>query len=63
MSIPAEDRVAELRRWELLGGTWRTLCRTEAAGTVALCRCDGGEEVQRITSTDPAFLALIDQAP
>lgn len=63
MSIPAEDRVAELRRWDLFGGTWRTLSRTESAGTVALCRCDGGEEVRRITSTDPAFLALIDQAP
>jgi hypothetical protein len=43
-----------LRRWEDSGGTWRVVGRRAGTVTIALCRCDGGEEVDRFASTDPA---------
>ncbi len=46
-----------LRRWEDMGAVWRVLTRTASAATVSLCRCDGGEEVERLRITDPAALA------
>ncbi|BDZ45811.1 hypothetical protein [Naasia aerilata] len=52
----AADRVA---RWELAGGTWQVLARAAGAVTVALCRCDGGEEVERFASSEPALLQLL----
>ena len=54
-----EGRVAALERWEALGAVWRVLNRTPSGVTVALCRCDGGEEVERFTSADPALLAYL----
>ncbi len=45
--------VAALRRWEESGAVWRVVARTDDAVTVALCRCDGGEEVDRLTSGNP----------
>jgi hypothetical protein len=45
-----------LRRWEDAGGTWRVAARRAETVTVALCRCDGGEEVDRFTSSDPVVL-------
>ena len=44
-----------IERWETFGGTWRIVedGHADAGGvTVALCRCDAGEEVERVTSTD-----------
>jgi hypothetical protein len=55
----ADDPVATLRRWEDFGAVWRVVSRGEARVTVSLCRCDGGEEVDRITSADPAVLAFL----
>lgn len=49
-----------LERWEAAGAVWRVIARRGGAVTVSLCQCDGGAEVQRLTSTDPrleAFLA------
>ena len=58
MTQPAEDgALAALRRWEDLGGTWRVLAERGDGVTVALCRCDGGEEVERISSAEPGLLA------
>ena len=37
-----------LRRWEDAGGTWRVTARRAETVTIALCRCDGGEEVDRL---------------
>jgi len=54
-----EGWVATLQRWETSGAVWRVLSRTPARVTVALCRCDGGEEVERFTSGDPALLAFL----
>ena len=49
--------VAVLRRWEDLGAVWRVVGRGREGVTVALCRCDGGEEVERLTSDDADLLA------
>lgn len=45
-----------LRRWEDAGGTWRVIGPRTDAITVALCRCDGGEEVDRFVTAEPAVL-------
>jgi hypothetical protein len=53
------DLVAVLRRWEESGATWRVLLRRRGEVTVALCRCDDGEEVDRLTSADPELTAYL----
>jgi hypothetical protein len=51
--------VSVLRRWEDSGGVWRVLSRSAAHVDVALCTCDAGEEMDRLTSTDPVVLDFI----
>lgn len=53
------DRVEELRRWQDSGAVWRVDSRTPDAVTIAMLRCDGGEEVERFSSDDPELLAFI----
>jgi hypothetical protein len=53
------DRVAELQRWQDSGAVWEVLSRRGGRATVALLRCDGGEEVDRFTSDDPRLLEFI----
>ena len=53
------DRVAELQRWEDSGAVWSVVSRREGRVTVALLRCDGGEEVDRFISDDPRLLDYI----
>ncbi len=53
------DRVAELQRWEDSGAVWSVLSRRQDRVTIALLRCDGGEEVDRFTSDDPSLLDYI----
>jgi hypothetical protein len=48
-----------LQRWQDFGATWRIVGRTTDSVTVSLCRCDGGEEVQRVTSSEPELLAWL----
>ena len=48
-----------LCRWESAGGHWLVLSRRPAGLIVSLLRCDGGEEMQRIASVDPAFEAYM----
>ncbi|KWX20248.1 MULTISPECIES: hypothetical protein [Mycolicibacterium] len=55
----SEDRVADLQRWEDSGGHWQVIARTKDGLTVALLRCDGGEEVDRFTSIDPSLLDYV----
>jgi hypothetical protein len=43
------------------GATWQVVSRTARAVTIALLRCDGGEEVDRFTSDDPRLLAYVDE--
>jgi hypothetical protein len=53
------DRVAELQRWQDSGAVWEVVSLKGALITVALLRCDGGEEVDRFTSDDPRLLSFI----
>lgn len=55
--------LATLLRWIEFGGTWTLLHCTETSATVSLRRCDGGEEVERLTSGDPALLAFVATPP
>lgn len=54
--------VDQLLRWEEAGGTWYVVGATE----VALCRCDGGEVVDRLRVEDAetaAWLRRRDRRP
>ena len=51
--------VGTLQRWQDAGAVWRVLLRHDDAVTVGLFRCDGGEEVERLTSDDPALLRFV----
>jgi hypothetical protein len=53
------DRVAELQRWQDAGAVWEVISRSGGRVTVALLRCDGGEEVDRFTSDDPRLVSFI----
>ncbi|MDH6199270.1 hypothetical protein M2272_005939 [Mycobacterium frederiksbergense] len=53
------DRVADLQRWQDSGAHWRVVTRTPESITIVLLRCDGGEEVDRFTSTDPRVLDFV----
>lgn len=53
------DYVAELTRWVDSGATWQVVAHTRRGVTVALMRCDGGEEADRFTSDDPKLLAFV----
>ncbi|WP_141014197.1 hypothetical protein [Nocardioides sambongensis] len=46
-------------RWEVAGGTWRLSPTGPGAADVVLCRCDGGEEVERLACTDPGTLTRL----
>jgi hypothetical protein len=53
------DRVEELQRWQDSGAVWTVVSRTPDRVTVALLRCDGGEEVDRFVSSDPELLRFL----
>jgi len=53
------DRTAELQRWQDSGAVWQVVSRKAGSVTVALLRCDGGEEVDRFNCDDPRLLAFI----
>ena len=57
------DDLDRLTRWEDAGGTWQVLGHRADRVTIALCRCDGGEEVERFTSEAPDVLAHLDDRP
>lgn len=48
-----------LRRWENFGAIWRVVDRDVDTVTVSMCRCDGGEEVQRFKSADLELLEFV----
>jgi hypothetical protein len=54
-----ENPVELLRRWSAFGATWQVVARTRSSVTVSLRRCDGGEEVQRLTSSDPQLMTFL----
>lgn len=55
----SEDAVAVLQRWEDSGAHWAVIARRNGVITVGLYRCDGGEEVDRLTSADPALAEFL----
>lgn len=59
---PSRDYVAELVRWEESGATWQVVARTRRGLTIALLRCDGGEEVDRFTTDDPKLAEFVARA-
>ena len=52
-----------LRRWESAGGSWYVASSTEDAVTVSMCRCDGGEQVERLVSRDKDLLDYVATRP
>ncbi len=62
MSSDAADLVGTLRRWETAGGTWRVVERSPDALVIGLFSCDGGEEMERLSSADPDLARFVDQA-
>lgn len=54
-----EDPVAKLERWERFGAFWRVTDRRGDVVSISLCRCDGGEEVDQITSAEPLLIAWL----
>jgi hypothetical protein len=53
------DPVATLERWHASGAVWRVLARRPDAVTVGLYTCDGGEEVERLTSGDARLVRFV----
>lgn len=53
------DAVTTLQRWQDSGAVWRVLARTPDRVTVGLFTCDGGEEVERLTSGDPGLVGFL----
>jgi hypothetical protein len=51
--------VETLERWEQFGAGWRVVAQVGGSVTISLCRCDGGEEAQRLTSSDPELLTWL----
>jgi hypothetical protein len=58
-STEDRDYVAELIRWQDAGATWQLVAQTSRGVTIALLRCDGGEEVDRFTSDDPRLREFV----
>ncbi|MDR2280009.1 MAG: hypothetical protein LBE07_04030 [Gordonia sp. (in: high G+C Gram-positive bacteria)] len=54
----AADDLVRLQRLEDAGAQWAVEALRADSVTISLLRCDGGEEVDRFTSTDPRVLAL-----
>ena len=57
--LPPTTAVDRLLRWEHAGGTWQVIRRSEHEVTIALCRCDGGEEADRFTSSDADLMTHV----
>lgn len=49
-----------LLRWETSGGTLQVLAARGDERTISLCRCDGGEEADRLVTSDPDAVAYVD---
>jgi hypothetical protein len=61
--MDTSDTVRSLERWEAFGGVWRVLAADGGSAIVSLCRCDGGEEVDRLTVRDRAALDFLAARP
>jgi hypothetical protein len=61
--VDASPDLESLRRWESAGGAWYVMSRGDARATISLCRCDGGEEVERLVSSEPDLLEYVAARP
>jgi hypothetical protein len=50
----ADPLLAQLRRWEDSGGTWRVAVRTPDRLELDLLTCDAGEVMQKLAATPPS---------
>lgn len=50
------NEIDRLERWTLSGAHWHVLHRSDDEVTIALITCTGGEEAERLTSRNEAFL-------
>ncbi|HET7689542.1 MAG TPA: hypothetical protein VFK41_04125 [Nocardioidaceae bacterium] len=57
--MSTDESLGRLRRWELSGGAWRVLSRSDDGIVVALLTCDAGEEMDRIVTTAPEVLEYV----
>ncbi|MFE3444340.1 hypothetical protein ACFXNW_15020 [Nocardia sp. NPDC059180] len=55
----ANTPVTILQRWHDSGAIWRVAARRPDSVTVAFYPCTGGEEIDRLTSSDPALLDFL----
>jgi hypothetical protein len=53
------ELLTALRRWEDAGSTWQIAARTPRSVTMSLCRCDGGEKAERISTQDPGGVQVL----
>jgi carbonic anhydrase len=51
--------IAVLQRWRDAGGTLSIVSHRDGTSIVALCTCDGGEEMDRLVTSEPAACAWI----
>lgn len=58
---PVSPHVSALLRWEEHGALWRVVARTDTSVVVSMLTCDGGTEVDRLTSEDPELLAFVNE--
>jgi len=52
--------LSRLQRWEIAGGTWRLDGRRGDTLTITLCRCDGGEEIDRLISAEQDLIEYVE---
>jgi hypothetical protein len=57
------ELIGSLQDWERSGAVWRLVDLRPSQATVALLRCDAGEEVDRITSDDATWLEYLRLRP
>ena len=50
---------AVLQRWEGSGAVWRVISRSAGWMVISLLTCDAGEEMDRLTSSDPELLDYV----
>jgi len=48
-----------LHRWQESGAIWKVVSRTASRLEISLITCDGGEEMQRLSSADPELIAFV----
>ena len=57
--LAQRDLIAVLTRWQEAGAVWQVLAHSGSRATVALLRCDGGEEVERLSTAHPGTLRFL----